>query len=150
MNIHSSRRIYTGVYKTLDILKFFVLRSGKHKHTFLVNKKKTMFKTFCPFHSEKTASFIIYSQSNKEYVRYENREWGYKCLGCGRSGDIFKFLRDMEGMEMWDSLSFLRKTFPHIENRIIKDKNQLVIPFPHYQTGDFLWLSSDMRQIGFT
>ncbi|MCX7929723.1 MAG: DNA primase [Chlorobi bacterium] len=41
----------------------------------------------CPFHSEKTPSFNV------------NRELGiYKCFGCGRSGDVFTFLREYVGM----------------------------------------------------
>lgn len=150
MRIHSSRHIDTGVYKTLDILKFFVSRSTGGKPIVPVNKKETMFRTLCPLHRENTPSFTIYSYDTKRSIKKEDMEWGYKCFGCGRSGDVFTLLRDTEGMEMWDSLSFLRKTFPHIENKVLFDRNQLRIPFPQYQTGDFLWLSSDMRQLGFT
>lgn len=38
----------------------------------------------CPFHKEKTASMKVYKDS-------------VYCFGCGRSGDIFTFVQQMEG-----------------------------------------------------
>jgi len=44
-------------------------------------------KACCPFHDEKTPSF------------YVSREKGfYKCFGCGKSGDVFRFLMETENM----------------------------------------------------
>lgn len=147
MRIHSSRRIDTGVYKTLDILKFFVSRSTGGKPIVPVNKKETMFRTFCPLHIERTPSFTIYSHDAKTALKKEYWEWGYKCFGCGRSGDVFTFLRDTRGMQMWDSLAFLRKTFPDIEKeKIIVGQNQLKIPFPQYRDGTFAWISQYMDE----
>jgi len=42
----------------------------------------------CPFHAEKTGSFN---------VREETRR--YKCFGCGASGDIFKFVQEIEHLD---------------------------------------------------
>jgi DNA primase len=45
------------------------------------------FKACCPFHDEKTPSFNV------------SRDKGfYKCFGCGKSGDVFKFLQEIENM----------------------------------------------------
>jgi DNA primase len=45
------------------------------------------FKACCPFHDEKTPSF------------YVSRDKGfYKCFGCGKSGDSFKFLQEIENV----------------------------------------------------
>ncbi len=41
-------------------------------------------KGLCPFHAEKTPSFIV------------NEEMGmYKCFGCGAGGDVIKFLMEI-------------------------------------------------------
>lgn len=47
----------------------------------------------CPFHPEKTPSFNV------------SPELGiYKCFGCGRSGDVFSFLRDHVGMSFIEAV----------------------------------------------
>ncbi len=53
-------------------------------------------KGLCPFHSEKTPSFMV------------NEELGlYKCFGCGAGGDVIKFLMEIEGMDFRDALERL-------------------------------------------
>ena len=42
----------------------------------------------CPFHSERTASFKIYSKSNSFY-----------CFGCGAGGDVIDFVRLLYGLD---------------------------------------------------
>src|ERR1700722_12369398 len=41
----------------------------------------------CPFHKEKSASFKV-----------ENERRTYKCFGCGKGGDAFKWLMEMDGL----------------------------------------------------
>lgn len=41
----------------------------------------------CPFHGEKSASFKV-----------ENARRTYKCFGCGKGGDAFKWLMEIEGL----------------------------------------------------
>ncbi len=50
----------------------------------------------CPFHHEKTPSFAI-----NEVDQY------YHCFGCGESGDIFKFVQNMENIEFMDAVKLL-------------------------------------------
>ena len=56
------------------------------------------FKGLCPFHGEKTPSFI---------VNPELQIW--KCFGCSKGGDAYSFLQQIEGMEFGEALSNLAK-----------------------------------------
>lgn len=53
-------------------------------------------KGLCPFHHEKTPSFMVSS---------ERRRW--HCFGCAKGGDIFSFVQEIEGMEFVEALKFL-------------------------------------------
>ena len=62
----------------------------------VLKKAGRNFKGLCPFHGEKTPSFMV------------NPELGiYKCFGCGEGGDAFTFLQKIEGMDFSEALSNL-------------------------------------------
>lgn len=48
----------------------------------------------CPFHNEKTPSFCV------------NNGW-YHCFGCGASGDVVKFVMEMESASFYDAVKIL-------------------------------------------
>lgn len=54
------------------------------------------FKGLCPFHSEKGPSFFVSETMQR-----------YKCFGCGKSGDVFTFLEEYEGMTFREALESL-------------------------------------------
>ena len=56
------------------------------------------FKANCPFHQEKTASFMV---SPERQI--------YHCFGCGESGNAFKFLMRHERMEFPEAVEALAK-----------------------------------------
>ena len=56
------------------------------------------FKGLCPFHGEKTPSFVVFPESQS-----------YHCFGCGANGDIFAFVMNTEGLEFRDALARLAR-----------------------------------------
>lgn len=78
------------IKKKIDIVTLI----GSH-----ISLKKTgrNFKALCPFHTEKTASFV---------VSPERQLW--HCFGsCGEGGDVIKFLMKLEGITFFEALKDL-------------------------------------------
>ncbi|HEM3475272.1 DNA primase [Streptococcus suis] len=50
----------------------------------------------CPFHGEKTPSFNV----------IEDKQF-YHCFGCGKSGDVFKFVEEVRGVSFADAATIL-------------------------------------------
>lgn len=56
------------------------------------------FKGLCPFHQEKTPSFMV--TRNKQL---------FKCFGCGQGGNVFTFIQKMENLSFVESVKMLAK-----------------------------------------
>lgn len=50
-------------------------------------------KGLCPFHEEKTPSFVVYPDQGS-----------YHCFGCGKSGDAFTWLQETEHLDFGEAL----------------------------------------------
>ncbi len=85
-------QITDQIKERVDIVEFI--------REYVPSLKKTgaNWKARCPFHSEKTASFM---------VSQDKGIW--HCFGCGKGGDIFGFIKEIEGIEFADALRLLAR-----------------------------------------
>lgn len=61
-----------------------------------LSKAGITYKARCPFHNEKTPSFVVSPERGT-----------YHCFGCGVGGDIFSFVQEMEGLDFKGALKQL-------------------------------------------
>ena len=54
----------------------------------------------CVFHSEKNPSMVLDTSLNM-----------YKCFGCGKGGDVIRFVEDFKGMGFVDAVKFLLRQY---------------------------------------
>ena len=66
------------------------------KNLSLKKKDKSNYLALCPFHKEKTPSFSI--SDDKGF---------YHCFGCGKNGDIFSYVMEIENLGFLDALAKL-------------------------------------------
>jgi DNA primase len=79
------------IKKKIDIVEYI--------HKFIpLRKRGRHFVACCPFHTEKTPSFIVSPELQI-----------YKCFGCGKGGDIFSFVQEYDRIEFREALEELAK-----------------------------------------
>ncbi len=61
-----------------------------------LTKSGTHWKACCPFHNEKSPSFMV----NEERQIFH-------CFGCGKGGDMFSFVEEIEGVDFREALRLL-------------------------------------------
>lgn len=90
------------------------------------------FKGLCPFHSEKSPSFIVSAERQS-----------YKCFGCAEGGDAISFLQKYEGMSFLEALETLAKragitlesyrpTSQDLQKKRLTELLQLAAQYYHY------------------
>jgi DNA primase len=65
-----------------------------------LKKEGSNYKALCPFHSEKTPSFVV---SPAKQI--------YHCFGCGASGDAIKFIMEMEKLSYPEAIEKLASMY---------------------------------------
>ncbi len=55
-----------------------------------------LYKGLCPFHSERTPSFMVYPETQSYY-----------CFGCGAAGDVIKFTMEMNSLSYIEAVRLL-------------------------------------------
>lgn len=103
-----------------------------------VTKAGSTFKARCPFHGEKTPSFII-----------SPTRQSYHCFGCGEHGDIFTFVEKMEGTDFKGALTQLAEkagvTITYTKDSgVSKDEKDTL--FEILQTATQFYLRERMKQ----
>lgn len=90
-------------------------------------------KANCPFHNEKSPSFMV--QPEKQF---------WHCFGCGKGGDIFSFIQEMEGIDFAEALkiladragvkldTFVNEVNKSQKNRILEINNKAAYFFHHF------------------
>jgi len=83
-----------------------------------LKKAGASWKGLCPFHNEKTPSFIV----TEDRMRFH-------CFGCGEGGDVFTFLQKLEGYEFPEVLKLLADRagvkLPLRDPRVAHERNLL-------------------------
>lgn len=102
------------------------------------------FKGLCPFHGEKTPSFVV---SPEKQICH--------CFGCNKGGDIFTFMQELEGITFPEALEVLaERAGVKIEKQAFKKENKSEKDeffLAHSLAADFfekqLWETNDGKKV---
>lgn len=113
-------------------------------HYIEVKKMGASYKACCPFHQEKTPSFVL--NANKGY---------FHCFGCGVSGDAIKFVMDYEKLNYVEALEKLAQIYNvHLEytDKVKKNDDFKILNFmnEYYQSMLNSEIESYLKERGIT
>ncbi len=89
--IYIMARISDEILQNVDIVDVI----GKYVQ---LKRAGSNFSGNCPFHNEKTPSFIVSPQKQI-----------FKCFGCGIGGNVITFIKEIERVDFWDAAKILAK-----------------------------------------
>src|ERR1700677_436168 len=87
--MHTDKLDIQQLKRQQNTLSFFTSR----RHFSRIGNNK--YRTACPFHHDANASFDVYLYDGV---------WIYKCLGCGVSGDVFRWLMELDKLSFSQAL----------------------------------------------
>jgi DNA primase len=99
---------------------------------FPLQKRGNRFMARCPFHEEKSPSFGI--NAGEQY---------FKCFGCGKGGDVFTFVMEMEKVTFPEALRMLagkagiRMAAPDPRERAAADEREEILRINRWAAGLF-------------
>ena len=95
---------------TIDAIKSRIDLSEVIGARVILKRAGRLMKGLCPFHQEKSPSFVVYPDEGR-----------YHCFGCGKSGDVFTWFQDTQGLDFADTLKELsRRTGVPLPERTVK------------------------------
>ena len=102
-------------------------------------------KGLCPFHQEKTPSFIVSPDKGIAY-----------CFGCNKGGDVFRFIQEVEGVDFNDALKILAERTGvkleeyKVEKAVPKGQKELLMEIYEKVAGFYekkLWDSAEGKKV---
>lgn len=113
-----------------------------------LKKAGVNYKGRCPFHDEKTPSFVV---SPTKGI--------YKCFGCGKGGNSISFLQDIQAVSYPEALRYIAQKYnieiieeqlsdKQIQQKSIKEKLYDVTSFAENYFQDILWNTKEGKNIG--
>lgn len=75
-----------------------------------LEKSGKNYKGICPFHDEKTPSFVV---SKEKQI--------YKCFGCGEGGNAINFIANIENISFKQALFLLKDKYNLKEYEVVKE-----------------------------
>ena len=81
-----------------------------------LKKNGDNYKGLCPFHNEKTPSFVV--NENKQI---------FKCFGCGEGGNVISFLMKKENMSFGETVKYLceNANIPYKQSHTFTEKEKI-------------------------
>ncbi len=99
--------------------------------TVTLRRAGTTYKGLCPFHGEKTPSFVVNPAPRDTW----------KCFGCGKGGDVFHFVMERDGVDFRGALQTLaqragvelseRSTREDAQRKRLRDAVEAAVSFYH-------------------